>query len=82
MTAANTYQVDVADRLGLRPEPEQIGDHPTVLPHDPRRVTELVHEHRVMHSTRPVAAPEVLEVCEDVQEVLVGTPVDFHGEPS
>ena len=78
MATANAYQVDVANRFGLRPEPEQVANHPAVLPHDPCSVTELVHEHRVVDSARPVAAPEVLKVREDVQEVLVGAPVDFH----
>jgi len=76
----NRDQMDIAGWLHLRPKGEQVRDDPAVLPDDPCRVAELVHEHRMVYAARSLAraSPEVLQVSEDVQEVLVRAQVQFH----
>ena len=65
---SNSDQVDVADRLRLRPEPEQVRDDSTILTSHPRCVAELVHEHRMVHTPDPLGRvpPELLQLGEDV----------------
>ena len=62
----------VADRLNLRDEAKQIGNHLGTNTGYESRVAEFIDKHRVMKRTGVPAIPEFLQVLENLLVVLPG----------
>src|SRR6201993_3346675 len=64
--ASDRDDMDVAHRLDLREEAEQVRNHHGLVPDHKRRVAEFMDQHRMVQMANLPAVPEIRKLIEDL----------------